>query len=80
MVTTPSSASPVPPTASPSLTAAQATLPTLGATLGATVGAVVGAKLAPGDALVGHAISVAVTALFTGLFHYIGTKLGLAST
>jgi hypothetical protein len=61
------------------LTTTQATLPTLGSILGSALGTIVAAKIAPGDALFGPAIISAVTGLFTGLFHLIGTKLGLAT-
>lgn len=61
------------------LTTTQATLPTLGSIVGGALGSILAAKLAPGDPLVGPAIITAVSGLFTGLFHLLGTKLGMAA-
>jgi hypothetical protein len=59
------------------LTATQATLPTLGATLGSAVGALLSAKIGGADPLIGHTITSVTTLIFTALFHWAGTKLGL---
>jgi len=77
-MTTPEPSVTKPPGITPSapLTASQASLPTLGATIGSAVGALVAAKVGGNDPLIGNTITVAVTALFTALFHWVGTKFG----
>ena len=67
------------PVPKPPLTATQATLPTLGATIGSAVGAIVAAKVGGNDPLIGNTITAAVTAVFTALFHWVGTKRGSVS-
>ncbi len=71
---------PTPPVTTPvPLTATQATLPTLGSIIGSALGALITAKVAPHDPLVGSTIVTLTTGLITGLFHLVGTKLGLAA-
>jgi hypothetical protein len=65
--------------AKPPLTAAQAALPTLGATIGSAVGALVAAQFGGNDPLIGHTITAVITGIFTAVFHWAGTKLGVAS-
>ena len=68
------------PSATPSSNTVKATAPTLGAVLGSALGAYVASKVGGNDPLIGNTITAAVTGLVTALFHWAGSKLGLALT
>lgn len=56
----------------------QASAPTLGAIIGSVLGGLAAAKSGITDPLSAQAIQVSVTAIVTGLFHWVGQKLGVA--
>ncbi len=63
----PSTGPPAPPAA----------IPTLGSIVGSVLGSVVAAKTGMGaDPVVGATIITAITGVVTGLFHWLGTKIG----
>lgn len=54
-----------------------AAIPTLGSILGSVLGTVVVAKTGLGaDPILGGTVITAITGLFTGVFHWLGTKIG----
>lgn len=69
-----------PPATTPTATAVNATAPTLGSLLGSALGVFLATKSGAADPLVGNAIVVATTTFVTGLFHWLGGKLGVAVT
>lgn len=69
---TPTSLEPLQPP--PSVT--QRTLPTVGSILGSVLGSVVVTK-AGLDPVTGTTVLAGLTALVTGLFHWLGSKIGV---
>lgn len=54
-----------------------AALPTLGSILGSVLGTVVVAKTGLGaDPVLAGTVLTGITGVFTGLFHWLGTKIG----
>lgn len=66
------------PTPAPStpLTTTQAALPTLGAAVGGALATFINSKLGPLDIVLSGTVTTLCTAAVTGLFHWLGTKLG----
>lgn len=67
------------PVPSPAPATSGPTMPTLGSVLGSVVGSVIVTKTGQAsDPITAGSIVAATTAFFTGLFHWIGSKLGIA--
>lgn len=65
-----------PPPPLPSGTPATTTMPTLGSIVGSVAGSVAVAKMGVSDPITAGTVITGVTALVTGLFHWLGVKFG----
>jgi cobalamin synthase len=71
---------PIPPVPGPvTMHPAQPVMPTFGSIIGSALGAVIVSKTGlQSDPVVAGTVVSGTTAFFTGLFHWLGTKLGVS--